>query len=124
MLICQTSGNGFAILVTAEEATGSTRLWPGRPESLCAGEIAARIATFQDDLAAGRWFAHRHIEVRGRHPHATYRRGWAWRPAVGPIAAIEWIDGASAPQGEVVTRLWPRKPLPTTAAERAQGRAA
>lgn len=115
--------NGFAVLVSREEADGGNRLWPGRPASLCEAEIAARLEMYRNDLEVGRWFAHRHIEVLGAFPNATYRRGWSWRPAVGTVEVIEWIDAAHAPQGEVVTRPWPRKPAPTTAADR-MGRAA
>lgn len=122
-LLVTTSGNGFAILVSEDEATGSTKLWPGRPESICRAEIAASLDLMRDDLEAERWYPARTTERQWIDGQWCDRRGWVWLSWRRGAERTDWIDPAPAPYLEVNARPWPRKPAPTTAADR-MGRAA
>lgn len=123
MMLVHTSGNGFAVLVSREEATGSTKLWPGRPESICHAEIAASLDLMRDDLEADRWFPRRVIEVTHVGGEQHHRRGWRWQSWRRGEERTDWIDAAPAPYLDVMARPWPRTPAPMTAADR-QARAA
>lgn len=119
-MILRTTGNGLALMVSREEATGSTKLWPGRPASIAEAEIAAQLDRVREALETDTWTAQRHIEVRS----GRARRGWSWRRAIGPLVQVDWLDEMPAPVAEVSARPWPRTPAPTSAADRAVRRAA